>query len=262
MAREAAPALRIGRRGPRAEGARREHARRSGRGSSRCTNRRSAPSTNTVAGPDYGAAVIGYLDIETSFERDVTVVGLLRPDTRPRPTRRRCRSPRRHSRCECSTGSTPCARSTASRSTSPSCSGSSASVSLERFRSLDLTSGAAGPASAAASSGSRAELQIPRRLARGQWIRCDGPVGAMGERRPRGISRRSSRYNADDVINLALLERRLRGDLELPTPMKAARRRRNERTAAITSKYWAERGGKPQPRPRHALTPKEEHATS
>ena len=30
--------------------------------------------------------------------------------------------------------------------------------------------------------------------------------------------------------------------------------------AAITSRYWAERGGKPQPRPRHALTAAEENA--
>lgn len=33
----------------------------------------------------------------------------------------------------------------------------------------------------------------------------------------------------------------------------------NERTAEISSRYWDERGGKPQPRPRHKLTPAEEH---
>jgi hypothetical protein len=34
----------------------------------------------------------------------------------------------------------------------------------------------------------------------------------------------------------------------------------NTKTAAISEAYWSKRGGKPQPRPRHALSPAEENA--
>jgi len=40
----------------------------------------------------------------------------------------------------------------------------------------------------------------------------------------------------------------------------SASRRANQETAEISARYWAERGGKPVPRPRHPLTPSEENA--
>ena len=66
-----------------------------------------------------------------------------------------------------------------------------------------------------------AGLQIPRRL-RGVNGYDAMVLWERWENGDREASRdAASDYNADDVINLAVLERRLRGDLEIPTdPMR------------------------------------------
>ena len=161
--------------------------------------------------------MIGYLDIETSFLGDVTVVGLLRAD---RGLVQLVGGANSREEIE---------RLVSGLDTLCTFYGESFDLPvlrrafgiglLERFRSLDLSI----ECRRAGINGSlkRIEigLQIPRRLhgltgydAMVLWERWEnGDRAALDT---------LLAYNADDVVNLALLERRLRGDLEMPPPIE------------------------------------------
>src|SRR5439155_8695233 len=92
----------------------------------------------------------------------------------------------------------------------------------------------------------------PASLARSVRIRCDALMGTMGEGRTRG---------ARDAARV----QRGRRDQPRAARTTAARRSRDSATRGtpdrrrISDAYWAERGGKPQPRGRQPLTPDEEN---
>jgi uncharacterized protein YprB with RNaseH-like and TPR domain len=156
--------------------------------------------------------VIGYLDIETSFGGQVTVVGLLRTD------RGVLQIVGDAVTCEALTD--------AFRGLDTLCTFNGEGFDLpvlrrayglgllERFRSLDLSIECRKTGKRGGLKRIEASLQIPRRsngingvdamLLWDRWVRGD-----------RSALKTLLAYNRDDVVNLALLERRLRGDLEL-----------------------------------------------
>jgi uncharacterized protein YprB with RNaseH-like and TPR domain len=161
--------------------------------------------------------VIGYLDIETSFRREVTVVGLMRADR----------------------GMIQIVGSANTRNTLEDVlqgldtlctfNGDSFDIPVlqrafgiglaERFRSLDLSIECRRVGRRGGLKNIEMGLQIPRRL-RG----VDGyDAMVLWDRWTNGDREALEtllRYNADDVMNLATLERRLRGDLEAQEPME------------------------------------------
>lgn len=160
--------------------------------------------------------MIGYLDIETSFAREVTVVGLLRSDRGLLQL----------------VGDAVCAAAVedAVSGLDTLCTFHGEGFDLPvlqralgvrlfgRFRSADLSLECRRGGMSGGLKNIEERLAIPRSL------RGIGGYDAMvlWDRWERGDAealRTLLDYNADDVINLALLERRLRGDLEpLETP--------------------------------------------
>jgi uncharacterized protein YprB with RNaseH-like and TPR domain len=156
--------------------------------------------------------VIGYLDIETSFRKEVTVVGLLRTD--------------RGIVQLVGEAVTSQALTDAFRGLDTLCTFNGEGFDLpvlrrayglgllERYRSLDLSIECRKRNRRGGLKKIEASLSIPRRSngingvdAMILWDRWQG-----GDRQ---ALRTLLAYNRDDVVNLALLERRLRGDLEL-----------------------------------------------
>ena len=90
---------------------------------------------------------------------------------------------------------------------------------LERFRSLDLSIECRRVGISGGLKRIEAGLQIPRRL-RGITGYDAMVLWERWENGDREALQTLLEYNADDVVNLALLERRLRGDLEIPTPVR------------------------------------------
>jgi uncharacterized protein YprB with RNaseH-like and TPR domain len=160
--------------------------------------------------------VIGYLDIETSFREEVTVVGLLRSD--------------RGLVQLVGDAITTQALSDLFSGLDTLCTFNGESFDLpvlrrafgvgllERFRSLDLWLECKRVGINGGLKRIEIGMQIPRRLRKvngydamvlwDRWLTGD-----------RAALDTLLEYNADDVINLALLERRLRGDLEVPEPV-------------------------------------------
>lgn len=156
--------------------------------------------------------MIGYLDIETSFRKEVTVVGLLRTD------RGIVQLVGDAITTEALTG--------ALRGLDTLCTFNGEGFDLpvlrrafglgllERYRSLDLSIECRKRNRRGGLKKIEASLSIPRRSngingvdAMVLWDRWrDGDREAL---------RTLLNYNRDDVVNLALLERRLRGDLEM-----------------------------------------------
>jgi len=156
--------------------------------------------------------VIGYLDIETSFRGEVTVVGLLRTD--------------RGIVQLVGDAVTTAALDDAFRGLDTLCTFNGESFDLpvlrrayglgllERFRSHDLSIECRRRNRRGGLKKIEASLSIPRRsngingvdamILWDRWLTGDRPA-----------LRTLLAYNRDDVVNLALLERRLRGDLEM-----------------------------------------------
>jgi uncharacterized protein YprB with RNaseH-like and TPR domain len=161
--------------------------------------------------------VIGYLDIETSFSGEVTVVGLLRTDrglvqlvgdanTRDGIER-------------ILTGLDTICTFNGETFDLPVLRRAFGVGMLERFRSLDLSIECRRAGINGGLKRIEVGLQIPRRLhgitgydAMVLWDRW--------EKGDRDALETLLAYNADDVVNLALLERRLRGDLEMLDPVE------------------------------------------
>lgn len=181
-------------------------------------HRRDPAMRIAVAPGRYGRVVIGYLDIETSFRGEVTVVGLLRAD--------------RGLVQLVGTANTREALEGAVRWLDTLCTFNGEFFDLpvlrrafgvgllERFRSLDLSVECRRVGINGGLKRIELGFQIPRRLrgvsgydAMVLWDRWE-----HGDRR---ALETLLEYNADDVLNLALLERRLRGDLEMPPPVVA-----------------------------------------
>jgi len=156
--------------------------------------------------------VIGYLDIETSFRKEVTVVGLLRTD--------------RGIVQLVGDAITTQALTDAFRGLDTLCTFNGEGFDLpvlrrsyglgllERYRSLDLSIECRKRNRRGGLKKIEASLSIPRRSngingvdAMILWDRWN-----TGDRQ---ALRTLLAYNRDDVVNLALLERRLRGDLEM-----------------------------------------------
>lgn len=160
--------------------------------------------------------MIGYLDIETSFEKDVTVFGLYRTDrgviqlVGDAITREAIE--------DCLSGLDTLCTFAGESFDLPVLQKAFGIDLFERYRSLDLTHECRRQGIRGGLKRIEAELAIPRRL-RG----VNGYDAMVLWKAFRSGDEDSLRtlleYNRDDVINLALLERRLGGDLELPPPV-------------------------------------------
>lgn len=158
--------------------------------------------------------MIGYLDIETSFDGDVTVVGLFRAD-------------RGLFQLVGSANTTEALEELlAGLDTLCTFNGDTFDLPVlkrsfdldlsERYRSLDLNVECRRVGIRGGLKRIEMGFQIPRSL-RGVNGYDAMVLWERWENGDRGALETLLRYNADDVINLATLERRLRGDLE-PTP--------------------------------------------
>ncbi len=162
--------------------------------------------------------MIGYLDIETSFAGDVTLFGLMRGASGPliqlvgsAITRDGIESTLKGLDTMCTFNGESFDLPVLRRAFGIGL--------IERFRSLDLSLECRKVGIRGGLKRIENGMQIPRRL-RGVngydamllWERWE-----KGEREALEIL---LEYNRDDVINLALLERRLRGDLEVPQPVE------------------------------------------
>jgi hypothetical protein len=160
--------------------------------------------------------VIGYLDIETSFSGDVTVFGLLRPD---------------RGVIQIVGEAITCAsveESLHGIDTLCTFHGESFDLPvlrraydiglLERFRSLDLSLECRKVGIRGGLKKIEMGFAIPRNL-RGVNGYDAMLLWERWEKGERAALETLLAYNRDDVVNLALLERRLRGDLELPPPV-------------------------------------------
>lgn len=159
--------------------------------------------------------MIGYLDIETSFRGDVSVFGLLRKDGGLVQIVGRAIT--RDAIHESLRGLDTLCTFNGETFDLPVLRRAFGIGLLERYRSLDLSFECRRTGLRGGLKRIEAGLGIPRRL--------NGVTGydAMllwdrWEHGDREALETLLAYNADDVVNLALLERRLRGDLELPPP--------------------------------------------
>jgi uncharacterized protein YprB with RNaseH-like and TPR domain len=161
--------------------------------------------------------VIGYLDIETSFSGEVTLTGLLRPDrglvqlVGNANTREDLEILFRGLDTLCTFNGESFDLPVLRRSFGVGL--------LERFRSLDLSIECRLVGINGGLKRIEASMQIPRRL-RGVTGYDAMVLWERWENGDRDALQTLLDYNADDVINLALLERRLRGDLEIPPPVR------------------------------------------
>jgi uncharacterized protein len=160
--------------------------------------------------------VIGYLDIETSFAKQVTVVGLMRADrglvqlVGEANTREAIEDLLRGLDTICTFHGEgfdlPVLRQQFGIGM------------IERFHSLDLSVDCRKKGIYGGLKKIENGLQIPRSL-RGVNGYDAMVLWDRWEHGDREALETLLAYNADDVMNLALLERRLRGDLEVPPPV-------------------------------------------
>jgi uncharacterized protein YprB with RNaseH-like and TPR domain len=161
--------------------------------------------------------VIGYLDIETSFRGEVTLTGLFRPDrglvqlVGDANTRQDLETLFRGLDTLCTFNGESFDLPVLRRSFGVGL--------LERFRSLDLSIECRRVGINGGLKRIEASMQIPRRL-RGITGYDAMVLWERFQNGDREALQTLLDYNADDVINLALLERRLRGDLEVPPPVR------------------------------------------
>jgi uncharacterized protein len=161
--------------------------------------------------------VIGYLDIETSFSGEVTITGLLRPDrglvqlVGGANTREDLDMLFRGLDTLCTFNGESFDLPVLRRSFGVGL--------LEHFRSLDLSIECRRVGINGGLKRIETSMQIPRRL-RGITGYDAMVLWERWENDDRDALQTLLDYNADDVINLALLERRLRGDLEIPPPVR------------------------------------------
>ena len=161
--------------------------------------------------------MIGYLDIETSFSGEVTLTGLLRPDrgliqlVGDANTRQDLEMLFRGLDTLCTFYGESFDLPVLRRSFGVGL--------LERFRSLDLSVECRRVGINGGLKRIETTMQIPRRL-RGITGYDAMVLWERWENGDRDALQTLLDYNADDVINLALLERRLRGDLEIPPPVR------------------------------------------
>jgi uncharacterized protein len=161
--------------------------------------------------------VIGYLDIETSFSGEVTLTGLLRADrglvqlVGDANTREDLDMLFRGLDTLCTFNGESFDLPVLRRSFGVGLS--------ERFRSLDLSIECRRVGINGGLKRIEANMQIPRRL-RGITGYDAMVLWERWEHGDREALQTLLDYNADDVINLAVLERRLRGDLEIPPPVR------------------------------------------
>ena len=161
--------------------------------------------------------MIGYLDIETSFSGEVTITGLLRPDrglvqlVGDANTREDLEMLFRGLDTLCTFNGESFDLPVLRRSFGVGM--------LERFRSLDLSIECRRVGISGGLKRIEASMQIPRRL-RGVTGYDAMVLWERFQSGDRDALQTLLDYNADDVINLALLERRLRGDLEVPPPVR------------------------------------------
>jgi hypothetical protein len=161
--------------------------------------------------------VIGYLDIETSFSGEVTITGLLRPDrglvqlVGNANTRQDLETLFRGLDTLCTFNGESFDLPVLRRSFGVGL--------LERFRSHDLSVECRLVGINGGLKRIETSMQIPRRL-RGVTGYDAMVLWERFQNGDRDALQTLLDYNADDVINLALLERRLRGDLEIPPPVR------------------------------------------
>ena len=161
--------------------------------------------------------MIGYLDIETSFEREVTVFGLLRTD---RGLVQIIGSAiTRDSITESLHGLDTLCTFNGESFDLPVLRRAYGLGLLEGYRSLDLSMECRRVGRRGGLKRIEDGLGIPRSL-RGITGYDAMVLWERWERGERGALETLLQYNRDDVVNLALLERRLRGDLELLQPMR------------------------------------------
>ncbi len=160
--------------------------------------------------------MIGYLDIETSFDREVTVTGLLRADRGLVQLVGEANT--REAIDELFDGLDTLCTFNGEGFDLPVLRRAFGVELIERFRSLDLSIECRRVGINGGLKRIETGLQIPRRL-RG----VNGYDAMVLWDRWRNDDRHALEtllaYNADDVINLALLERRLRGDLGVAPPV-------------------------------------------
>jgi uncharacterized protein YprB with RNaseH-like and TPR domain len=161
--------------------------------------------------------VVGYLDIETSFEREVTVFGLLRADRGLVQIVGRAIT--RDAINESLRGVDTLCTFNGESFDLPVLRRAYGIGLLERCRSLDLSIECRRTGRRGGLKRIEDGLGIPRSL-RGVTGYDAMVLWDRWEHGDRAALEILLQYNRDDVVNLALLERRLRGDLELPQPIE------------------------------------------
>jgi hypothetical protein len=161
--------------------------------------------------------VIGYLDIETSFSGDVTVVGLLRADRGLVQIVGAALS--REAIDGALKGIDTLCTFNGELFDLPVLRRAFGLGLLERFRSVDLSVECRRLGLRGGLKRIEDGLSIPRRL-RGVTGYDAMVLWERWERGDRAALETLLQYNRDDVVNLRLLERRLSGDLEMPQPVE------------------------------------------
>jgi hypothetical protein len=161
--------------------------------------------------------VVGYLDIETSFRGEVTVFGLLRSDTGLLQIVGSAVT--RDSVGESLRGLDTMCTFNGEFFDLPVLRRAFGIGLLERYRSLDLSVECRRVGLRGGLKRIEDGLSIPRRL-RGVTGYDAMVLWERWERGDREALETLLQYNRDDVVNLRLLERRLRGDLEMPQPVE------------------------------------------